>query len=238
MTKRSGRTPRQNKAKSVPVNNDADQKNDGAYVDHVIAPQIPPTPRHSENAQKGSGNSVPRWRRFLNDTALIAGIGYAIVTYFMWTDSRHNFATDQRAWIMLESLSGNMELDKQYIVWVSFKNFGRTPAIHESLMARMQLLAPNQAPDFRELEPVNVIANIAPNQPFAAPIKPEATDPIGTQQLAVINSGQGIENIFGRVDYRFIFGVQHWSQFCYYLERDARTYSLCAGGLNRSDDNH
>jgi hypothetical protein len=238
MTKRSAQTRKQNNAKSLSGTNDGDRKSDGANVDAAIVPQIPPPPRNCQNDQQSSGNSLAGWKRVLEYAALIAGIAYAIVTYFMWRDSRHNFATDQRAWVMLESLSGDMEVGKQYIVWVSFKNFGKTPAIHASLTARMQMLAPNQSPDFKELRYVNAIANVAPNQPFRAPIKPDSGGPVESGNISILDSVQAIETIFGRVDYSDIFGTHHWSEFCYYLERDGHTYSLCPGDFNKSDDNH
>jgi hypothetical protein len=85
---------RQQHETAISKQKDAEKKN-------ATAPMLLPVkgaPPNSSGTNKSREESKPRWRQTLDVVAILAGIGYAIVTYWSWRDLRQNFKVDQRAW--------------------------------------------------------------------------------------------------------------------------------------------
>jgi hypothetical protein len=171
----------------------------------------------------------------ITGTAAVVGFLSLVGLIISIQQSRHALAIDQRAWVMLENLSGNMEVGKPYLVSVLFKNFGKTPAQNATLKARMEPLSSGTLPSFANLQATNLRFDAAPGGQASTIIRPDSGEPVVLENLLQMTNGQSTEYVFGRVDYEDIFSVHHWSQFCYYLERDARSYSLCPGDSNKTD---
>jgi hypothetical protein len=69
------------------------------------------TPPYSQNTDHGTSQGESRWKRCWNLVrrlkwksaleviGIIAGIGYAIITFLQWRDLGRNFKDSQRAWV-------------------------------------------------------------------------------------------------------------------------------------------
>lgn len=77
-----------------------------------------PAPRNRGESEQSGNAANPWWkrgigslkklraRRVLETIGVIAGIGYAVVTYLQWRNLTHNFEVDQRAWIGVAKFQG------------------------------------------------------------------------------------------------------------------------------------
>lgn len=211
----------------------------------VVIPN-PLTVRHESTAaddqryveeREARAEQIKAAHRLNRITALAAIFGLLSVVGLLVSvqQSRHAMEIDERAWVMLENLSGNMEVGKPYLVSISFKTFGKTPGQDVTLKARMELLSNGMLPDFASLQSINLRFDASPGGLSSTIIRPDSGQPVVAENMEQITNGQFTEYVFGRVDYEDIFSVHHWSQFCYYLERDARSYSLCPGDGNKND---
>ena len=91
------------------------------------------------------------WKRVIVVLAGVLGIAYATINYNQWQDTRHNFETDQRAWVypasadVPDSLAG---LDKLVAIPMTLVNSGKSPAYAIHLNAALELVGRTDAPSF------------------------------------------------------------------------------------------
>ena len=110
----------------------------------------PKTPEHADGSHDGTSVSVV-WK-WVNRAALLAGIGYAVVTFFMWRDAHKGFVNDQRAWVGVSGSGDfNLRLAKGEPLAISLaaRNSGKSPALELVSVNKMMTVGPNGTePDF------------------------------------------------------------------------------------------
>jgi hypothetical protein len=78
---------------------------------------------------------APHWGwRVLEVSAVVAGVAYAIITYFMWRESHDNFVLEERAWLDASKVEiigekvGNFHAGSPITAKVTLVNTGKTAA--------------------------------------------------------------------------------------------------------------
>jgi hypothetical protein len=87
-------------------------------------------PKGAQNTKPKWYNNPKWWKAAFQFTVGIAGIGYAIVTYFQWRDLQHNFRVDERAWIRISPQTPESPFEDLNTVSSSVQivNEGKLPA--------------------------------------------------------------------------------------------------------------
>jgi len=123
---------KKNKQRQSPQNNATNKSVETPRQTFIVSP----SPENSENCEERENATPPRrkpvkWMKVLQGLGIIAGIGYAAVTYFEWREIRDNFMTDQRAWIGVKgfTLYGPPTPGQQLIMNITAINTGKTPAL-------------------------------------------------------------------------------------------------------------
>jgi hypothetical protein len=154
--------------------------------------------------------------------------------------SRETSRLDQRAWVGVISVSGNPTLNQPFIVTIQAKNTGKTFAKKLRSNVYYQEFSSGREPDFSSADNqpppgVQSVTLVAPNGEYA--IKTDIFDvPITQRQLDDWKSGQKVFFASGIITYEDVFGVAHWTTFCYYLKRSLDAYSNYAKH-NDADEN-
>src|SRR5207237_1280683 len=94
----------------------------------------------------------------LEIVAIPFAIGYAVVTYYQWSDAHHNFILDQRAWLRmtlpeLEAKCAQctehdipVPIPKNLQFNLSVTNVGKTPAFDIRILATAEIQPIDKAP--------------------------------------------------------------------------------------------
>jgi hypothetical protein len=123
---------------------------------------------------------------------------------------------DERAWIFPSKVSvENSDLGNGVVFFkVAFKNSGKTPATHV-----VTFIAPINAKEvYFKTDPIPQPAD------SDVTITPEGigsvdSSPLGPSFIQLVTNG--VPNcIFGTIKYDDVFGIHHWTQFCYLLGKD------------------
>lgn len=200
--------PEQQYRGTISKEHDTNEKDNGMTKLTPITVNIQKTPNHTDNPKNKWYKTSQGWISVLKVASMVAGIAYALVTFYQWRDLRHNFVVDSRAWVMpfeykrTTDFSGNVVGANLF-----YKNTGKTPALDLHIFvgwAPGDSLIPNRdvpsdnSPKFA-LAP-NGVGNSAPNIP---------TDVV----KGVMNGNPG-GFIFGTIWYKDVFGHAHWNQYC------------------------
>lgn len=273
----SGNTPSQDDEHSINQEREApgQQENviaSGTPLPQRDVPEIPeikakqPTNHWYNSFQWWKSRPVDWWKVRVEFAALFFGIGYAIITYCQWRDSNRNFRIDQRAWVH-RSIDAKapenrvpLVIGSPLVIPVILANTGKTPAFGVRGYVVLSLLPAGNVPEFL----------YAPGHPRVA-IQVESMYPgtnsdsipvvlLGMEngqlsaikltepQITGIATGTMTITIHGRIEYRDIFGRDHWDTFCYTpnmggITKDGRTVKIQSAQLprcvedNNSDNN-
>jgi len=165
---------------------------------------------------------IPRWLKdILEIGALVAGIAYAVVTYFMWRDSHRNFVIDERCWI---SIDGNFPNPiKEGIPFqgsILVKNTGKTTAkqiVSEWIIAILRS-ADSVSFDYSQMRTTELIGVLPPNgfTLFTAskPVDQYTAAFLTKEQAEDLLNGRTYLVLYGRGRYNDVFGNTHWFHFC------------------------
>jgi len=153
---------------------------------------------------------------------------------------------DQRAWLGVDSIRPDPfipEIGKPFIVWIAFKNVGKTPARNIVNYGRGEPVLKGRSPNFSYSDVRPYVAGVLQPGGTAATTVAPMTVP-GTNQSIIINddlmNGMKSEQItiyvHGRFDYQDIFGTSHWVTYCANLIIPFnKTFGFCDGN-NDTDD--
>jgi hypothetical protein len=81
----------------------------------------------------------------------LAGIGYAIVTYYLWSDANRNFRVEQRPWLKIElapdtesnnKVTTTMTVGHNLVIPIRLKNIGKTIAEDVRSAFAIQIASP------------------------------------------------------------------------------------------------
>lgn len=167
------------------------------------------------------------WRVF-EIAAVVAGVAYAIITFFMWRESHNNFVLEERAWLDVSKAeitdSGkDFHAGSPITAKVTLVNTGKTPAREVQAEYRIVLLRNT------EEVPLSYDASVR-NTDFIGLMPPNGSTEIAVQnyinrfevekftedEMKDIASGRAYLAVYGRIRYTDIFGEKHWFKNCVY----------------------
>jgi hypothetical protein len=158
------------------------------------------------------------WKRILTVLVGLAGIGYALVTYYQWRDLDRHFRIDERAWIHIkikepaETLADFSKIG----VTANLVNIGKTPAKHIKITANAEVIDRLVSPsfDYENGSAVHTtLAILFPNDP-SEDIFIGANFVISAPQRQDLGSGKKYLVIYSIATWDDIFGNPHWAHFC------------------------
>jgi hypothetical protein len=158
----------------------------------------------------------------LEIVGLLAGIGYAIVTYCQWRDLRHNFELEQRAWIKVDYPEFGHS-PPSVPVTVKFINVGKSPALRIGASTVVEIVDNRKEPSFLDFPKRNsgmFVSLIFPteNIEYAAELFNGNTAQAVPRELTAsevesLLKGDSYMAVYGSVMYSDQFGT-HWTRFC------------------------
>jgi hypothetical protein len=189
-----------------------------------------PDPKRTDDTQKKWYETFKGWKSRIQFAALIAGIGYAVVTYFEWKDLRHNFEVDQRPWITYHKTDDVLLKPGSPIVFrFDLVNTGKTPArgvtgffspmIVDSSSQSFSLpktrIYPPPARSFN-FEVGIVAPNVEQHFVDVTVLREGAQGPVIVDQALWMDlqSQQRWVLMWGQIDYTDNFGNPHWLRVC------------------------
>jgi hypothetical protein len=148
-----------------------------------------------------------------------------------------SFQLEQRAWVGVEGINGDIQLNKPYSILVAFRNSGKTPAKQVSLHMQFNPVRKGEALKFTYSEPISSQGFVPPNGTFtSSEISPTRGVPLGESEMELIKSGKLRAYLYGTVTYEDIFNRSHWMRFCYFIGIDAKSYTACDGHNDADED--
>ena len=150
----SPHTPRENYQKAPAPQYAAQKEADAAPRQTPLILDMPPAPPNPTQTGNPQQDPVPRWKswriwkRILQTSVAIVGVGYAVITYLQWHDAHHNFTLDERAWIEVKSnnTGSNLSDYKGAYTKVILLNFGKSPALNIRIRSAGEILPANTPP--------------------------------------------------------------------------------------------
>lgn len=146
--------------------------------------------------------------------------------------SIQQFHLDQRAWVAATNITGVPEVDKPFVVRITGKNAGKTFAKQFRMIVAVESGPPRVIKfDAERHHAPESISLLSPNGEYTSEtiVTGEHSHPHhdNPDQIAMDNIRNGSVQIvaFGRMDYVDIFNVQHWSTFCFRLDRGEKWQS-------------
>jgi hypothetical protein len=133
---------------------------------------------------------------------------------------------DERAWVVVTHVtSTEIDLGKPMGIIITYRNTGRTPALHIETRVRADALAPGQLPRFiyDDIQPTGT-GVMGPNVEFLGLLNPIKT-PSGLPGYLVESDYDAmfvlrtkVVYTHGLIKYSDIFGREHWTRFCFRLD--------------------
>jgi hypothetical protein len=230
-------TPRKQDKEAVTDQSNPQQEQEEVHLGASTLAQGNPTKVQTQTTNTKWRKSLDWWKPRIELVALVAGVGYALVTYLQWRDLRRNFLIDERPWvtttdfILSEPATGT-------VMYVDYgvRNHGKTPAVHERASGDLHF--------WTEDQPMQPFHNIGTQENIIAPGDVSISARASFQQTphqAEINDYLGRKRslyIHGKVSYQDIFGKDHWTTFCAFHEYGTHLgkFTLCGKG-NEVDRN-
>jgi hypothetical protein len=214
--------PREQTQESVGQKHNAKQEGKDARATIAIIPyrsedsRISPTPWW-KRAFHGIGKL--RWYKILQTGGVIAGIGYAVVTFWQWRDLRHNFQVDQRAWIKATVIWTGFPSTEQTLIRIA--NTGKSVAISPHAVAIMEIVNAKSEPSlmwkFRPHQNVQFSLDFPGDieEPFPLTFFAEnnSARKLSEAEKQSLTAGTSYVVASGLVIYSDQFG-EHWTRFC------------------------
>lgn len=127
-------------------------------------------------------------------------------------EMRENRNLDERAWVLATGMPKNITITyfNTYMINISFKNTGRTPAINVKSFCNWSART-NDIPENED------IIKMWENEGLCAPDSGGEIQPLEPIPTAVLDHASAASPIFiyGKIRYDDIFTNSHWSQFCF-----------------------
>ena len=204
---------------------------------------IPPPPTNSNQPKQSAHTRTPRrkfrikvWRWIkriflkrdrLERIGILFGVAYAITTILQWRDLKHNFVTDERAWVNIAPLVqlDRMPVDRVQALSVDARmvNSGKTPAtkgIHIECVVEIVKATTPPSFDYSGFHAITDVPLIFPTHVSDIPCMKSTGEilnpvPVTPDQRRDLKSGASYLTIFGKINYRDQFGP-HWTHFCWW----------------------
>lgn len=205
-----------------------------AQTHHPVVAQIEPTPTPSDVSSKCQHQPAPKWKTRLELTALIFGIGYAIVTGLLWWDQHRNFKRDERAWIAIKEMQiTQLSAGKVLMGEVRIVDTGRTPGVNATFPGGIQT-----SHSFEDA--LTQYAKL--KQPFFYPsvlfpgidqVLPSSTkETLDDGQVKAIEAGLLQVYLIGDIHYSDVFGCPHTTHYCGKYRFETKRFENCGMKAN------
>jgi hypothetical protein len=149
---------------------------------------------------------------------------------------------DQRAWVGVMKVTGRPAIGDRLDVGVDIQNTGRTPALSARSKMRVRLLSEYVGPALSDAQWVPFALRsrgvLAPGAlSHLANCARTGVEPmvLTARDVAEIASGKLSVFVDGRIDYKDVFGAEHWVCFCYVWNRTDDCYTQYESG-NETDE--
>ena len=218
-------SPREHNPESVGDQSDSSQERTSAPP----APPIVNNPKANRpDAKSRAKNAKPwrvwlvekvirRWVRWLQVLGIIAGIAYALVTYFQWRDLRKNFRDTERAWLKIEP-AWPTSPDGSVVLTVS--NLGKSVAFRTQVNVWVEAVDQFSLPplDEKGMHGGAEWGLIFPGDKQRLPAERNRPDgsgfwPFTESEKADVISGKMYVVAYGIATYNDAFGY-HWTRYC------------------------
>jgi hypothetical protein len=198
--------------------------------------QLVKTHEHNKSSAGDECRYSPpaRWKRWLEAGALGAAILYSIVTAIQWSDFRHNFKIDERAWIGIKTIDlSEPSAGEALRCEIKMVNSGKTFALditgpgflQTSRIGLQDAIASahvsNRIPYTHVLFP-----SIDENMPF------KTDSPLTAEQASSVSLGTLQVYVFGDIYYRDIFGDRHVTHYCGHYVTTTKRFEDCGTSAN------
>lgn len=169
------------------------------------------------------------WRRVLTVLVGLAGIAYAVVTYYQWRDLRNNFKATERAWIKVTAPLG--PLDSILPVKAVASNVGKSIALYVKVTVKFAVVPKGQsflpkkgeAIRFHERYWQSMFpSDVHPFEIWLYDVHGNERS-LSTDEASAILSGASYVVAYGVVGYSDQFGP-HWTRFCNWRAYASGTY--------------
>jgi hypothetical protein len=226
--------PRKQNEKAVAPQDHSDNENDGTERNSPPVSKTAPTPCNAHESNNRWYNPFHwwgmarrwRWRKFLEIVGIVAGIGYAVVTYFQWQEMRTQTMEANRAWLAPSTAHFHDApvVGKPVRVIFPYENVGRQPAIDMKVSIFYDVLElpksghindfPRVGEDFCRTNPPTIKSGVV----FPGAAKDENFTYSDTMEQKInwdasLEEEKNILRVRGCVSY-LTFGRTHYSWFC------------------------
>lgn len=132
---------------------------------------------------------------------------------------------DQRAWMGITKVTGNMEIGKPIIIIIEFRNVGKTPAKKVTSSPVIVATEVRDRPDFDYEKTLEKTSRgiVAPQQPIFI-IRKAFSDWEDHHRDSLIKdvlSGTKRFYVHGILDYEDIFKCPHWLTYCFFFNGES-----------------
>jgi hypothetical protein len=160
-------------------------------------------------------------------SVLISGVVALIAVIGLWL-TRKQLRIDQRAWVGVHSIKGELEIGQTYVIVIELKNTGKTPAKNLKVIETSRSLARD--------ERIRFTYDPDDTEPTAALLMPTGVQRIRKIVLegrevtpAVAHSiatGEYKYVVYGTLTYSDVFGEKHWLRYYSWLAPDGGGYPI------------
>jgi hypothetical protein len=200
-------------------------------------------PNHEAHAAKHRA-----WNTWLQIGLLVIGSVYSFFAYQQWRVIRGQLEIarlDQRAWVAVTDVVGTPKEGQEFEISVHMKNTGKTFARNLKLIRAIEAVTGNNSsPHFSEdnMDTTKLTtgetlgpALFAPNGDLYGNMILHPHEAMTKEHLEMIESGDAIVYVHGKMTYDDIFGCHHWTTYCFRLTPELK-FTACETH-NDSDDN-
>src|ERR1700733_1465549 len=211
--------PRQQDNQTTENTEETNREDDTSGRQILASLHLGPSPKTAYKPNEKWYQTFDGWKSRIELLAFVFAIGYAVVTYFQWRDSRHNFLVDERAWLAVDPPT---ETGKgvPFKLTMPIRNTGKTPAKSVAVKFDSLPFLSNEEPKFIfKGDPLP----FGPNAPNAFHVF--AYNGQANEDNEGVPDGY-IQYAYGSVAYQDVFTGKHWITYCFF-KQGTGSYAYC-----------
>jgi hypothetical protein len=230
--------PRKQYQQTIGPQRHTEEKNDNTGRHPPGSLDTTPSPPDAEETKYRWYNAVRwwnfvrrEWKTILERGGIAAGILYAVVTYFQWSDLREHFKIEQRAWVKVVVVKPT-PITQDAKFGVELDNIGKSPAIRMATDALFEVVDKGSEASFtyNRQHKASLVGMLFPNDKVTFDLTPTPDNPDGSarrlsaEQVQDLTLGKSYIAIVIQSVYHDQFGM-HWTRTCmpFYYESEGPT---------------
>jgi hypothetical protein len=195
------------------------------YVEPGVQIDVVQNLKNQHDAERQEDKATEKKQLFWTKIATGLLVLTAFIYFLQWRSQTDALKIDQRAWIGLMEIDGTPDTNNSFSIHGTFKNTGKTPAINVTMIAAIESVTKGTRPD---------IDGESRQEPRGKGLVMPTVEFSFTGTPLIFNERDDFY-AHGKISYRDIFGVDHWTTFCQIMRSPGR-YSPC-GYHNEIDKN-